>query len=133
MCAGFVDLAMKSPSYSQSGSSGFDVNHRERTFLFESDHSHRVQCGSRIIGSDSMRTRKLLSHRAVLTSQGQPAKGKFEGWKRRALFHTVTGLDYRRRTVSEDRRRVYGCEVQVFTVSLNGANILSTPSCSSAR
>jgi predicted secreted protein len=32
-------------------------------------------------------------------------------------------VDYRRRTVSEDRRRVQGTEVQVFTVSLNGANI----------
>src|ERR1039458_1981014 len=33
------------------------------------------------------------------------------------------GLNYRRRTVSEVRRRVYGSEVQIFTVSLNGANI----------
>jgi len=28
--------------------------------------------------------------------------------------------------VSEDQRRVCGSEVQIFTVSLNGANILST-------
>ena len=48
------------------------------------------------------------------------------------LFQMVMGLDYRRRTVSEDRRRVYGCEGQIFTVSPNGANILSTPSPSSA-
>src|ERR1700691_334922 len=32
-------------------------------------------------------------------------------------------LDYRRRTVSEGRRRVYGTEPQIFTVSLSGANI----------
>jgi hypothetical protein len=35
-------------------------------------------------------------------------------------------VDYRRRTVSEDQRRVCGSEVQIFTVSLNGAKILST-------
>jgi len=39
------------------------------------------------------------------------------------LTSQVGGLDYRRRTVSEDRRRVYGCEAQIFTVSLNGAKI----------
>ena len=33
------------------------------------------------------------------------------------------GLDYRRRTVSENRRRIWGAEVQIFTVSLNGAKI----------
>src|ERR1017187_8927464 len=47
--------------------------------------------------------------------------------KQRAAFHTVGGLDYRRRTVSEDRRREKGRETKIFTVSLNGANILSTP------
>jgi hypothetical protein len=35
--------------------------------------------------------------------------------------------------VSEDRRRVCGSEVQIFTVSLNGANILPTPNYSSAH
>jgi hypothetical protein len=48
-----------------------------------------------------------------------------------SLGHLVMGLDYRRRTVSEGRRRVYGCEVQIFTVSLDGAKILPTPSHSS--
>jgi hypothetical protein len=36
-------------------------------------------------------------------------------------------LDYRRRTGSDDQRRVKALKFRFFTVSLNGANILSTP------
>ena len=45
-----------------------------------------------------------------------------------ALPPRVGGLDYRRRTVSEGRRRVEGNEVQIFTVSLNGANFICADS-----
>jgi hypothetical protein len=55
---------------------------------------------------------------------------KVLGMKQRSLkvlgnvfFHRVGGLGYRRRTVSEDRRKVQGSEVQIFTGSLNGAMI----------
>src|SRR5450759_4418674 len=73
---------------------------------------------------------ELSSYRAVLNSPDPSPKRSISSVtsvKRRAAFHTVGGLDYRRRTVSEDRRRVLGSEVQIFTVSLNGANFLSTP------
>src|ERR1700680_2450110 len=45
-------------------------------------------------------------YRAVLNSLGQSAKRSTSIVKQGVAFHTVGGLDYRRRTVSEDRRRV---------------------------
>src|ERR1019366_6667203 len=51
---------------------------------------------------------ELSSYRAVLNSLDQSAKRNISSVKQRVAFHTVGGLDYRRRTVSEDRRRVCG-------------------------
>src|ERR1035438_8039973 len=48
--------------------------------------------------------RIVFIYRAVLNSLYQSAKRSISSVKQRAAFHTVGGLDYRRRTVSEDRR-----------------------------
>src|ERR1019366_4629522 len=69
----------------------------------------------------------LFSYRAVLNSLYQAARCSISNVKQRAPLTRSEGLDCRRRTVSEDQRRVGGSEVQIFTVSLDGANILSTP------
>ena len=44
---------------------------------------------------------ELSSYRAVLNSLYQSAKRSISSVKQRAAFHTVGGMDYRRRTVSE--------------------------------
>lgn len=67
----------------------------------------------------------LFSCRAVLNSLHLSAN-VISNVKRRAPFTRLEDLDYRRRTVSEDQRRACGNEIRIFTVSLNGANILST-------
>jgi hypothetical protein len=87
----------------------------------------RVQRDYRSIWNTAGSFRIVFIYRAVLNSLDQSAKRSISSVKQRVAFHTVGGLDYRRRTVSEDRRRVKASEVQIFTVSLNGANILSTP------
>ena len=46
--------------------------------------------------------RKLPSHRAVLTSLGPPVKRRIGRVEQHAPFSYGHGLDYRRRTVSED-------------------------------
>ena len=70
---------------------------------------------------------ELFSERAVLHSPYQSATCSIFIVKQRARFTRSESWTYRRRTVSEDRWRVQGSEVQIFTVSLNEANILSTP------
>ena len=74
-----------------------------------------------------MAVSELFSWRAVLHSPYQSTICSISIVKQRARFTRSNKLDYRRRTVSEDRRRVLGSEVQIFTVSLNGAKMLSTP------
>src|ERR1035438_3542145 len=66
----------------------------------------RVQRDYRSIWNTAGGFRIVFIYRAVLNSLDEFAKRSISSVKQRVAFHTVGGLDYRRRTVSEDRRRV---------------------------
>jgi hypothetical protein len=64
----------------------------------------------------------------VLNSLYQPAKCSISNVEQRARFTGSEGLDLSKtNSVRRSAEGIKGSEVQIFTVSLNGANVLSTP------